>query len=512
MLPKQLRAPGGLYKDNNICQEFPNFIKTLTMKHFTLLLLSGLIASNAFSQEITWSEPIEVATYELADIVELSIPPRPRIAVTQSGAVNIIWAALSGFDADCAFVRMDPAAGENAFSEPEILNIGGQIEALNNYGPNIAAKDEQVFVVYKKSGFGNQVVQSRRSVDGGMSWEDEVQVDEFLNGTFASRAHVAIDAEGDPHVSVVRNVATAKDIGGLSSVNGGVSYTAFVDAYGDVAGTIASPPFIAIDGNTQVVLWTQLDVSEVYKVYAALSTDGGESFEAPVDISGLENYGAWINLEEPEAVLDGNTLHAVWPSIEDADVIRYANCTIDEGITTNYVEIVNTIGVYFNPTIAMGGEKLCAIWEKSFGGSPSLNWAVGTNELGAASGIPLFDDELTRNAPHLTYQDGFHLTYVNPDSLKIMYMYGELETITNVTEGEDEEVKLYPVPAREYLLMEAPGFAQAGYLIVNTAGQNMTQGVYQPGSPIDIRGLAPGVYFLLLESGEGIVQKEFVVR
>ncbi len=482
------------------------------MKPFILLLLSGLVGGNAFSQEITWSEPIEVATYELADIVELSIPPRPRVAVTQSGAVNIVWAALSGFSVDCAFARMDPEEGENSFSAPEILNIGDQILALNNYGPNIAAQDENVFVVYKKSGSGNQVVQTRRSLDGGVSWEAEVLADEFLNGTTASKANLAIDGEGDPHVSVIRNVGTAKDIGELCSVNGGVSYTSFVDAYGDVPGTIASPPFIAIDGNTHVVLWTQLDVSEVYKVYAALSTDDGASFSPPVDISGLENYGAWVNLEEPEAVVDGNTLHVVWPSIEDADVIRYANCTIDDGITTNYVEILNTTGVYFNPTIAFGGETLCAVWEKSFAGSPSLNWAVGTNGLGAASGMPLFEDDVSRDAPHVVYQDGFHLTYVEPDSLKIMYMYGELETITHVAERENEQVKLYPVPAQEYILLEAPGFPQSGYSVVNIAGQSVKQGVYQPGTAIDIRGFEPGVYFLLLETGNGIVQKEFVVR
>src|SRR6056297_3582070 len=253
------------------------------MKAFTLLLLSGLMVFNTFSQEITWSEPIEVATYELADIEEFSIPPRPRVAVTESGSVNIVWAALSGFDADCAFARMDSEQGESSFSVPEILNIGDQILALNNYGPNIAAQGENVFVVYKKSGFGNQVVQTRRSLDGGLSWEAEVLADEFLNGTFASKPNLAIDAEGDPHVSVVRNVGTAKDIGVLRSESGGVAYTDFVDAFGDIPGVIASPPYIAVEGNNQIILWIQLDVSEVYKVYAALSTDNGASFSPPFD-------------------------------------------------------------------------------------------------------------------------------------------------------------------------------------------------------------------------------------
>src|SRR5690606_4516044 len=69
-------------------------------------------------------------------------------------------------------------------------------------------------------------------------------------------------------------------------------------------------------------------------------------------------------------------------------------------------------------------------------------------------------------------------------------------------------LRVQPAPARETLGVAGVDFA-CDYAVTDMGGRIMTQGV-NAGQPIDIRGLAPGVYIMRLELPEGLGHLRFV--
>lgn len=81
------------------------------------------------------------------------------------------------------------------------------------------------------------------------------------------------------------------------------------------------------------------------------------------------------------------------------------------------------------------------------------------------------------------------------------------------------KIILVPNPARDYLEIHMPGLAASTVRSVkafSTSGAALTSGLSckhgKGGFVADISGLLPGVYFLLIETGQGTYTAPFVKR
>lgn len=481
--------------------------KLLTMKNLLLLLLGFLLMPLSQAQDIIWSDPIEVSTYATGTFEKFDIPPRPRIAVTESGIVNIVWANMENFDANTAHARLLP--GEDTFSAPEFLNDGYLIETWSRFGPTVAAHGENVFICYELAPTSSQPIKSRKSTDGGVSWGNEVNVDLYLNGDFATFPHIAVDGEGDPHVSVVRQIGTSNGIGELCSVNGGESYTSFVPAEGDLPGVAASVPFMVIDGDRHMIIWTHIDISEQYFVYGALSTNDGASFSAPVVLNDVIEYGVWMGIEHPEAVVINDMLYMSWPTKEDSeDIIRMARIPMDD-LSGGSSLVLSDGDVNDNPTIAASGESILTVWQKSVNNMPlDLYYSFGALDDESYDEVKLFEDDVERYAPSLVYRNGYHLTYVDKDADKIMYMYGNMDGVISVEEDR-AEISIYPNPTSSVLQIESVDHSS---MEIFNANGKLVHSAQLRGqlSRIDVSTWADGIYFIDLKGPDGVTREKFV--
>ncbi|MCH8332130.1 MAG: hypothetical protein IH946_12295, partial [Bacteroidetes bacterium] len=126
-----------------------------------------LFAFNGFGQiTLDWSDPMEVTDTTTFD------NSRPRVAVTSSGVPVVIWGSKNF---DILYVsRMDGSD----FSDPMELNPTGEDIFTGDWaGPEIAAQGDTVFVTFKLKPEDNWGVYIKRSVDGGVTWDDTVRVE-----------------------------------------------------------------------------------------------------------------------------------------------------------------------------------------------------------------------------------------------------------------------------------------------------------------------------------------------
>lgn len=93
-----------------------------------------------------------------------------------------------------------------------------------------------------------------------------------------------------------------------------------------------------------------------------------------------------------------------------------------------------------------------------------------------------------------------------------LFIYGS-EDITAIRDHILEKaIRLTPNPANEFLLINAEDRRIKTWMILNASGQHVSKGNYQRDMQIDIRDLAPGMYFLQLldEEGRNMVTRKFV--
>lgn len=455
-----------------------------------LVLMSSVIEAQSLVQ---WSEPILVSTYEDGSLPKFTIPPRPRIAVTESGIVNVVWVATDVFQARA----MHAIKLADEFSDPLFLAGEDFMQAWGNYGPNIAARGEEVYVVYEKNPTDTEPIVSRKSTNGGLSWMDEVEVDEFLNGNFAKLPHLAIDGQGHPHVSAYRYNGTEVTIGAMCSVNQGASYTTFVPAGEGLPGVEASPAFIVIDGNRHIVIWTQLDVSEVYHVYGALSTNNGATFNEPVILNDFLNYGAWIPVEEPEAIIKNDSLFMAWPSIEDENIIRVTAVPLNDFTAhTSYIIDQNfEPGARSDaPTIAGNNDIIGIVWENTFQENTSLYGSFATSGIQNMEPELILQDGINLKSPSLAFQDGFHLTYVDEENMSIMYMFGAVAPVNIAETPVENSLLIYPNPTNSVFKVESGLIGNYQYRLIDARGRVCKNGRNADGMNINIENLEKGIY------------------
>jgi hypothetical protein len=87
-------------------------------------------------------------------------------------------------------------------------------------------------------------------------------------------------------------------------------------------------------------------------------------------------------------------------------------------------------------------------------------------------------------------------------------------TVTSVgTLGNDLAVNVYPNPISNEVIVEIPGNTKRlSYKIVNALGQMMSTGEVTEKVVVDTRPLASGVYCLMLNEGEKMVQIKLVKK
>ena len=250
---------------------------------------------------------------------------RPTVAITQAGAMLVAWVE-SG--------NVLLARSENArdFARMRVNDIDGDAAAHDQAPAQVAAApDGSIYVVWQNNTrvegrrFPYSNVRFARSVDGGLTFESAITVNDDADGPPASHTFHSIAAAPDGTIYIAwidgRASAGHEDHHGggpgpqirvTRSTDGGKSFSPSVLVAEEACPCCRTS--LAAGRNGEVALaWRSVRDGDVRDIVVARSTDGGSTFSAPVivhddgwRIDGCPHAG-------PSIAYDGaGNLHAAW--------------------------------------------------------------------------------------------------------------------------------------------------------------------------------------------------------
>ena len=215
----------------------------------------------------------------------------------------------------------------------------------------------EVLVVWMDNTFGNFDIFSSKSTDGGETFSTP----ENISNNPGTSALPAIAVNGN-NVYIVWNDATFGnfDIFSSKSTDGGETFST-PENISNNPGNSALPA-IAVNGNNVYVIWID-DTDGFDEIFFSKSTDGGETFSTPENISNIPGISAF-----PAIAVNGNNVYVVWSDDTDGfDEIFFSKST-DGGETFSTPEIIsnNDIGnndsFSYQPSISVYGNNVYVVW------------------------------------------------------------------------------------------------------------------------------------------------------
>ena len=245
----------------------------------------------------------------------------PRIAVDSTEGINIVWGDIPASQKQVVFVRSTDLGG--TFSEPTNVSRSSG----DAFEPELAVgRDDSINVAWEDNTSGVSVIMFARSTDHGETFSTPLRVSKGEGR--ATEANVFTGNAGNVFVTWVDESGGDAQAFFSRSTDGGETFSEPINVSQDPGAEIHKP-VITASGET-VYLAFQDDKRGNKQVFLAKSTDAGQSFSAPVQVSRSNNDVSGGRAHSPAMVIDGRgVLHIAWidSSIigQDEGIVIYSN-------------------------------------------------------------------------------------------------------------------------------------------------------------------------------------------
>lgn len=236
----------------------------------------------------------------------------------------------------------------------------------DNFFPHVASSGNNVYVVWERENNGDSDILFTRSIDGGTTFSEPIQLSD--DPAFSLASSIAIDDANGNIYTAWRDTTTFSDIKVSKSVDEGLSFSEPL--------SISNPPFttstgpsIAAHNNNVYAIWqvfNSINPLEDADIFFASSTDGGITFSNPLKLSNDNPFVAFF----PSLAIYENNIYATWTEEEringeiiDVDILFTKSN--DGGVTFDPpVEIMAAEGRVGLPgSIAAVGENIYIVVE-----------------------------------------------------------------------------------------------------------------------------------------------------
>ncbi|MDG1332004.1 MAG: T9SS type A sorting domain-containing protein [Crocinitomicaceae bacterium] len=472
------------------------------MKSLTLFLIICASFFGYSQSAIVWSPPVEVTGSTNAH--------RPRIDVLADNTPVLIWAQFTGTsNKDYFFSKWDGTA----FLSPVILN-DANVLSYDWGGTDIVADGNTLYTVYKTGDVTSGKVFIRRSVDGGLTWEPKIQVEqanelamypsvEAYDGNMVLVTYMTHGSGGSNPQYIVRR-----------STDGGQTFSATAASvsadFGEEA-CYCCPPAIVGNSDYQVMSFRN-DENNIRDMKAGVSTNGGMSFDTQISLDDHSWWFASCPATGGDLVLNGSQLYSTYMSkgIGDEMIYLVADDLSDSIIYTELqaAELGTTMTMN-HPHLSNYGDSVLLVWEHTDQGETDIWYnfsTAGMSNWQSTNAASVFELNGIQTKPDVVIgTDGsIHLVYHDAELDKIMYTKGSWSSV-GVDKIGLETIQVHPNPVREVLTIDGIDNSQA-YSVLNAQGRLVLNG---SGNEVNVQELTPGIYFIQFE---GFQQQKFVVK
>ncbi|HEY5536895.1 MAG TPA: T9SS type A sorting domain-containing protein [Ignavibacteria bacterium] len=246
----------------------------------------------------------------------------------------------------------------------------------------IASNGNVVHIVYFDARTGSTDIYYKRSIDGGVNWENDINLTNSSSNSSAVAPSIALNGTSVHLVWRDSRDGPNGEIYYKRSIDNGVTWDADIRLTNN--SELSWQPTICVSGLNLHVVWYD-NRDGVSQVYYKRSIDGGLNWEADVRLTS-HSY----NETNPSVCVSGTNVHVVWYDNQNGITKIYYKRSMDGGLTWSSDYLLSNAGDF--PTIAVSGSKVYAAWN----GANSIQYRKSLD-----GGISWNTESILTNAPNL---------------------------------------------------------------------------------------------------------------
>ncbi|HEX5457281.1 MAG TPA: sialidase family protein [Candidatus Nitrosotalea sp.] len=289
----------------------------------------------------------------------------PHVLVSGND-VFAIWTQSSLGKSDVFFAKS--ADGGNTFGNP--INLSGDTYGQSSY-PQFVENDSRIYVTWQSSITGASSILMAKSLDDGTSFEKPIQVSD--PSQLSAFPQVAFSGDHVYMSWIEKAVDNSTNIIFAKSVDQGKSFGTPLHVTHNMGNS--GIPKLSADSSQVYLTWEDNSRGD-YEVFLSKSSDFGASFHVPVDISTTTGQSG-----TPEVVVSGNNLYVVWMDNTSGQYDIFFTKSTDGGNTfAKPVNISSLKGDSGYPQFTVWKNNVYVVWTQTMTGiNYDVYFAKSTN-------------------------------------------------------------------------------------------------------------------------------------
>jgi hypothetical protein len=300
----------------------------------------------------------------------------PQIAVSDSHVYSAWLEKSDNNSTNIVFAKSDDNAKSFGTPIPITQNLG------NSGIPILLATGNQVYLSWEDNSKGNFEIFLDKSDDSGVSFHTPVVV----SGTTGESGTPQIIVSGNNVYAVwMDNTSKIYDILFSKSTDGGKSFGTPVNI--SKLHADSGYPQFAVSGNNIYVVWTQTISESNYDIFFAKSSDNGDTFDKPVNLSNDNGASGW-----PKIASDGS-IYVSWVDSTPGKFDVFITKSSDGGTTfDHYTDVSQTKNESYDSKMSVLNNEINLIWQEGNRGNHTIAFTKSTTfvpEFGSFASIAL---------------------------------------------------------------------------------------------------------------------------
>jgi hypothetical protein len=326
-------------------------IDSTAMKLGTILILSVVVLSGIGSSFAQVQSPGFTNPVTLSD--SSSNSELPHIVVSGDG-IFAIWSATHNGKSDVYFAKSTD--GGATFSTP--VNLSQSVSSQSLY-PQLAEKDNHVYVIWQSSISGNSTVLMAKSTDAGTTFGTPVLISDDTK--LSAFPQMAIDGNNVYSLWVEKSEDNSTNVVFTKSTDQGNSFVPPV--YITLGARNSGIPKIFADTGKVYLTWEDNNKGD-FEVFLSKSSNSGDSFDSPVDISTSAGESG-----SPEVFVYQNNIYEVWMDNTSGNYDIMFTKSSDGGNTfSKPLDVSNLKGDSGYPQLAAWKNNVYVVWTQTMTG------------------------------------------------------------------------------------------------------------------------------------------------
>jgi len=282
---------------------------------------------------------------------------------------------------------------------------------------SVAAQGDTVHAVWYDNRDGpmdNQEIYYKRSTDGGLTWGEDVRL--TFNDAYSPYPAIAASPQSGVHVIWYDARNTYPKIYYRRSTDGGSTWSTEVQI--SFRSANSEYPSLAASGNDVHAVWGNNWVNGSSMYYGVIyrgSTNGGTTWGTELRLADSTDRPPY-----PSVAASGSAVHIAWKDHRDGNDEIYFRRSTDRGMTwMPETRLTNDTAESFIPSVAVSGSTVYVVWHDERTGNADIffcrssdggaTWGPNTDLVNDATAAYLPSVAASGSNVHIAWDDGRYL-------------------------------------------------------------------------------------------------------